>query len=88
DFAHSDCIMFFGQTPGSNAPRMLHPLQEASRRGVPIITYNPLRERGLERFADPQNTVEMLRGASRPIASHYLQPRSGGDMAAFRGIAK
>ena len=30
----------------------------------------------------------MLRGASRPIASHYLQPRSGGDMAAFRGIAK
>jgi molybdopterin-dependent oxidoreductase alpha subunit len=30
----------------------------------------------------------MLRGSSQPIASHYLQPRSGGDMAAFRGIAK
>ena len=49
DFGKSDCILFFGQNPGSNAPRMLHPLQEASERGVPIITYNPLRERGLER---------------------------------------
>jgi len=46
DFAKADCIMFFGQNPGSNSRRMLHPLQEASQRGVPIITYNPLRERG------------------------------------------
>ena len=36
DFGKSDCILFFGQNPGSNAPRMLHPLQEASERGVPI----------------------------------------------------
>ncbi len=25
DFAKSDCILFFGQNPGSNSPRMLHP---------------------------------------------------------------
>ncbi len=29
------------------------------RRGVPIIVFNPLRERALERFADPQNVMEM-----------------------------
>ena len=46
DFAHTDCILFFGQNPGSNSPRMLHPLQEASERGVPIITYNPCGSAG------------------------------------------
>ncbi|ACB25719.1 FdhF/YdeP family oxidoreductase [Methylobacterium radiotolerans] len=88
DFAHSDCIMFFGQNPGSNAPRMLHPLQEASRRGVPIITYNPLRERGLERFLNPQSPTEMLTGKATRISSQYHQVKAGGDLAAIAGICK
>ncbi|XYD11114.1 FdhF/YdeP family oxidoreductase [Methylobacterium sp. NMS12] len=88
DFAHSDCIMFFGQNPGSNAPRMLHPLQEASRRGVPIITYNPLRERGLERFLNPQSAAEMLTGKATRISSQYHQVKAGGDLAAIAGICK
>ena len=62
DFAKTDCIFFFGQNPGSNSPRMLHGLQAASERGVPIIVYNPLRERGLERFTNPQSPTEMLSG--------------------------
>jgi molybdopterin-dependent oxidoreductase alpha subunit len=88
DFAKSDCIMFFGQNPGSNAPRMLHPLQEASRRGVPIITYNPLRERGLERFLNPQSPTEMLTGKATRISSQYHQVKAGGDLAAIAGICK
>ena len=46
DFETTDLIFFFGQNVGSNSPRMLHPLQEARRRGAQIITFNPLRERG------------------------------------------
>ncbi|KAB0682081.1 FdhF/YdeP family oxidoreductase [Aureimonas leprariae] len=88
DFAHSDCIMFFGQNPGSNSPRMLHPLQEASQRGVPIITYNPLRERGLERFLNPQSPTEMLTGRETRISSQYHQVKNGGDLAALTGICK
>ena len=88
DFAKSDCIMFFGQNPGSNSPRMLHPLQEASRRGVPIITYNPLRERGLERFLNPQSPTEMLTGRQTRISSQYHQVKTGGDLAALTGICK
>ena len=88
DFEKADAIFCVGQNPGTNHPRMLGDLRRAAERGAEIVVLNPVRERGLERFADPQNTVEMLRGASRPIASQYLQPRSGGDMAAFRGIAK
>src|SRR5690606_3260862 len=43
---------------------------------------------GLERFSDPQDKIEMLRGGSTDIASHYFQPQLGGDMAAVRGMAK
>jgi molybdopterin-dependent oxidoreductase alpha subunit len=88
DFAKADCIMFFGQNPGSNSPRMLHPLQEASHRGVPIITYNPLRERGLERFLNPQSPAEMLTGTETRISSQYHQVKAGGDLAALAGICK
>jgi molybdopterin-dependent oxidoreductase alpha subunit len=88
DFAHTDCILFFGQNPGSNSPRMLHPLQSASERGVPIITFNPLRERGLERFTNPQSATEMLSGSQTRISSAYHQVRPGGDLAAIAGICK
>ena len=67
----TDCIMFFGQNAGSNSPRMLHALQHASERGVPIIVYNPLRERGLESFINPQSPTEMLSG-SQPASPHNI----------------
>ena len=88
DFGHTECILFFGQNPGSNSPRMLHPLQQASERGVPIITFNPLRERGLERFTNPQSPTEMLTRESTRISSAYHQVKTGGDLAALAGICK
>lgn len=54
DFEHCDAIFYFGQNPGSNSPRFLHPLQDAVKRGCKIITFNPVREKGLERFVNPQ----------------------------------
>jgi molybdopterin-dependent oxidoreductase alpha subunit len=88
DFAHTDCILCFGQNPGSNSPRMLHPLQAASDRGAPIITYNPLRERGLERFTNPQGIGEMLTRHETRISAQYHQVKAGGDLAALTGICK
>ncbi len=67
---------------------MLHPLEEASKRGVPIITYNPLRERGLESFINPQSPSEMLTGQKTRISSQYYQVKAGGDLAALAGICK
>ena len=64
DFDKTDCLIFIGHNSGVNAPRMLHPLQECAKRGVPIIVFNPLRERGFERFTNPQNPLEMLSGYS------------------------
>jgi molybdopterin-dependent oxidoreductase alpha subunit len=87
DFDKSDCIFIFGHNTSTNAPRMLHPLQRAAKRGVPIITFNPLRERGLERFTNPQSPVQMIAGGTR-IASHYFQVKAAGDGAAIVGICK
>jgi len=88
DFAHADAIFIFGQNPGTNSPRMLDELHAAARRGVRIVTFNPLRERALERFADPKNPLEMATLSSTPISSNYFQVRVGGDLAALKGIMK
>ncbi len=88
DFEACDAIFFFGQNVGSNAPRMLHDLRSARKRGVEIVTFNPLRERGLERFTDPQNPIEMATLGETNISTQYHQVRAGGDLAAMMGIAK
>jgi molybdopterin-dependent oxidoreductase alpha subunit len=88
DFDHSDCIFCIGHNPGTNHPRMLTTLREASKRGVPIIAINPLRERGLERFTAPQDPVEMLTLGSTPIASSYYLVKVGGDVAVLKGMMK
>jgi len=88
DFEHTDCIFFFGQNVGTSSPRMLHQLQEAVQRGVPIVTFNPLRERGLVEFVNPQSPAEMLVKPPTRITSQYHQVKSGGDTAAIVGIAK
>jgi len=88
DFEQTDCIFFFGQNVGVNSPRMLHQLQAARRRGVPIITFNPLRERGLVSFTNPQSPAEMLSGSETPISTQYHQVKPGGDTAALMGLCK
>lgn len=88
DFDETDCILSFGQNVGTNSPRLLHPLQEARERNVPIIVFNPLRERGWEEFVNPQDPVQMLTNRPTKIATQYYQVRAGGDIAAMMGIAK
>jgi len=88
EFDHADAIFSFGHNPGTNHPRMMTTLHEASRRGVPIVVFNPLKERALERFAAPQDPIEMTTLSSTPIASAYHQVRAGGDLAALKGLMK
>ncbi|WP_025126712.1 FdhF/YdeP family oxidoreductase [Pseudomonas sp. PH1b] len=88
DFDVCELIISIGHNPGTNHPRMMGTLHEASRRKVPIMVFNPLRERALERFADPQNMVEMATYGSTRIASSYFQVKAGGDAAALKGVMK
>jgi molybdopterin-dependent oxidoreductase alpha subunit len=88
DFEHCDAIFYFGQNPGTNSPRFLHPLQQAVKRGCRIIVFNPVREQGLVRFINPQNPLQMLTGEATELAHMYLQVRPGGDIAALTGLCK
>ena len=88
DFDEADCIFFIGHNVTTNAPRMLHPLQRAAKRGAPIIVFNPLRERGLERFTNPQSPLEMTVTGATEIATQYHQVKAGGDIAALVGVCK
>ncbi|MEM5442238.1 FdhF/YdeP family oxidoreductase [Serratia marcescens] len=88
DFDSAELVISIGHNPGTNHPRMMGTLHELARKKVPIIVFNPLRERALERFTDPQNVIEMATYSSTPIASTYYQVKAGGDAAALKGIAK
>ena len=88
DLANCDAIFFFGQNTGSNSPRFLHPLEDMARRGVPIVTFNPVREKGLEFFTNPQDPRQMLTGGEVRISTQYHQVRAGGDIAVLLGLCK
>ena len=88
DFEHCDAIFYFGQNPGTNSPRFLHPLQDAVKRGCRIVTFNPVREAGLLHFVNPQNPMQMLTGKATELSHMYLQVKPGGDIAALMGICK
>lgn len=88
DLEKADAFFFFGQNPGSNSPRFLHPLQEAKKRGARIVTFNPVIEQGLVSFVNPQNPMDMLTGHETTISDEYLQVQAGGDIAAILGLCK
>ena len=88
DFDHADAIFCIGHNPGTNHPRMLGTLRECAKRGAAIVSINPLKERGLERFTSPQSPVEMLTGGSTQLSSAYYQVKVGGDVAVLKGMMK
>ncbi|MCA5968757.1 FdhF/YdeP family oxidoreductase [Pseudomonas sp. P129] len=88
DFESADAIFIIGQNPGTNSPRMMSELHAAARRGASIISFNPLRERALVRFAAPQDPRDMLSLHGVEISSQYHQVRIGGDMIALQGVCK
>ena len=66
----------FGRTPSG------------ARHGASIVSINPLKERGLERFQDPQSPTEMMFNSATRISSMFVQPRLSGDLALIKAVAK
>lgn len=86
DLEKCDLVFLIGGNPASNHPRMMTTLRNLRKRGGRVIVVNPLKEVGLENFRVPSSFQSILLGT--PIASLYLQPTIGGDIALFAGIAK
>ena len=87
DLQGCDLVFLVGANPASNHPRLLHKLIELRRRGGEVIVINPLREAGLVRFAAPKMPSSLLFGGDE-VASLYLQPRAGTDIALFTALAR
>ncbi len=88
DFDHAEAIFVFGQNPGTNHPRMMNALRKAARGGCKIVSINNLKEVALERFASPQDPIELLTPKATTISHAYFTPKLGGDMAFVRGMVK
>jgi molybdopterin-dependent oxidoreductase alpha subunit len=86
DLDHADLVFVIGGNPPSNHPRLMTSLMHLRRRGGEVIVINPVREIGLVNFRVPSSPRSMLFGT--PIATLYVQPDIGGDLALLTGIAK
>ena len=86
DLDHSDLFLLIGGNPASNHPRLMRTMMQLRRRGGKVIVVNPVREIGLVNFSVPSDPWSLLFGT--PIATKYVQPHVGGDLALLTAVAK
>jgi len=86
DVDRADLLFLIGGNPASNHPRLMRSLMQIRRRGGHVIVINPVVETGLVKFSVPSDPWSLLFGSR--IASQYIQPHIGGDLALLSGIAK
>ena len=86
DLDETDLIFLIGANPPSNHPRFMKTLLDIRKRGGKVIVINPAQEPGLVNFSVPSDIRSLLFGSE--IASEFIQPHIGGDIALIKGIAK
>lgn len=86
DVEQADLVFLIGGNPSSNHPRLMTTLKNIRRRGGKVIVINTVRETGLVNFRVPSDPLSLLFGTK--IATQYVQPHIGGDLALIWGIAK
>lgn len=86
DLEHADCVFLIGGNPASNHPRLMTSLMHVRRRGGKVVVINPVQETGLLKFRIPSDPFSLIFGTK--IATHYVQPHIGGDLALLWGLAK
>ena len=85
DVGKADLVVLIGANPASNHPRLMTYLAELRRRGGRVIVINPFKELGLQSFNVPSHMRSLFFGSE--IASLYLQPHCGGDLAFLKAAA-
>jgi molybdopterin-dependent oxidoreductase alpha subunit len=86
DVEKTDLFVLIGGNPASNHPRLMRSLMNIRRRGGHVLVVNPVKEIGLVNFSVPSDIRSLLFGSK--IASLYVQPHIGGDIALLTGVAK
>ncbi|WP_415954458.1 FdhF/YdeP family oxidoreductase [Streptomyces sp. KLOTTS4A1] len=88
DWESADAVFVMGINVASNAPRMLTPLAQLHRDGKKIVHINPQIEAGATRTIIPHEVMSMATFHATETSDLDIQPRSAGDMALMRGLAK
>ena len=86
DLERADIVFLIGGNPASNHPRMMRTLMQVRRNGGKVIVINPIVETGLVNFSVPSDPWSLVFGTK--IASTYVQPHVGGDLALMYGLLK
>ncbi|MBE7384907.1 MAG: FdhF/YdeP family oxidoreductase [Leptolyngbya sp. SIO1E4] len=83
----ADCVVLIGSNAPANHPRLMNELIKLRDRDGTVIVINPVREVGLVKFGSPAFPLKSLLPGS-DIASIFLQPIPGSDLALLVGMQK
>jgi molybdopterin-dependent oxidoreductase alpha subunit len=84
----ADGVVLVGSNAPANHPRLMNELIRLRERGGTVIVINPVLEAGLLKFGSPAFPIRSMLGGGSEIASLFLQPIPGSDVAVFLGIQK
>ncbi len=86
DWIGSDLVVFIGSNLANNQPVGMKYLHHARKAGTKVVTVNPYREPGMERYWVPSNLESALFGTK--ITDRFFQVSVGGDVAFLNGTLK
>lgn len=86
DLIGTDLVTFIGSNPASNQPVLMKYLYHAKKVGTQIVSINPFREPGMERYWIPSDIESAIFGTC--FTDHFFQVRAGGDIAFLHGAVK
>jgi molybdopterin-dependent oxidoreductase alpha subunit len=84
----ADGVVLVGSNAPANHPRLMNELIRLRERGGTVIVINPILEGGLLKFGSPAFPIRSMLGGGSAIASLFLQPIPGSDVAVFLGLQK
>ena len=86
DWWGTDLLIFFGANPANDQPVSIKYIHEAKKHGTKVVSVNPYREPGLERYWVPSVTASALFGTD--VMDYWFPVAQGGDIAFLAGVLK
>ena len=86
DWIGTDLIVFIGSNIATNQPVATKYVHEARKAGTHIVSVNPYREPGMDRYWIPSKAESAVFGTK--IADEWFGLNTGGDVAFFTGVLR
>ncbi len=86
DWIGTDLLLFVGSNVATNQPVATKYIYQARKAGTRVISVNPFREPGMDRYWIPSNAESAIFGTK--IAHQWFGLNIGGDVAFFSGVLR